>query len=314
MPRKPEEKICNGRIRHWTGVLNNWTQEEYNMAKAAIVDNCTWGIICKEIGKKKGQPHLHIGMSFPNARTMMGVKRLLGSNRWAKVYKVISTCEKYREYCMKDGDYWEHGKCPEGQGTRGDLGQVREWLQEGKTDQWIVQNVTNMQQANYLKTLRTYETRDKVKPKVLWYCGVSGSGKSHDAKHYEEEKSRWTNHGRYDWFDGYEGQDIVIFDELRPEQCKFTWMLRLLDKYPLKVKVHNGFTDWTPKTIIITTTKRPEDLWAERTDEETFQLLRRIDIIKTYTERFQGDEVRLPEEHDQDGNIVYPNQDSYIFG
>lgn len=314
MPRTPEEKICTGRIRHWTGTLNNWSEAEYGMAKAAIVENCTWGIICKEIGKKKGQPHLHIGMSFPNARTMNGVKRLLGSNRWAKMYKVISTCEKYRTYCMKDGDYWEHGTCPVGQGTRQDLGQVREWIQQGETDQWIVEHVANMQQVSYLKTLRTYETRDKVKPTVYWFYGVSGSGKSHDAEHFDEEKTTWINHGDYKWFDGYEGQEIAIFDELRASQCQFTWMLRLLDKYRLKVKVHHGFVDWTPKTIIITTNKRPEELWADRTGEEEFQLLRRIDVIREYTERFAGDEVRLPQEQDQDGNIKYPNHDSWIFG
>lgn len=35
------------------------------------------------------------------------------------------------------------------------------------------------------------------------------------------------------WFDGYCGQEVVVFDDFRPWWCRFDYLLRLLDRYPM---------------------------------------------------------------------------------
>ena len=94
------------------------------------------------------------------------------------------------------------------------------------------------------------------------------------------------------WFDGYIGQDIVLFDDYRANWFSFGMLLRLLDKYPLTVEVKCTTVNWRPTVIYITCPKRPEVLYAnlaERDDGAIQQLLRRIDEVKLF-----GDEPAPP--------------------
>lgn len=77
------------------------------------------------------------------------------------------------------------------------------------------------------------------------------------------------------WFDGYVGQTRVIFDDFRPWWCEFSWLLRLLDRYPIQVPVKGGFVNFIPEEIIITTNKSPEDAFGMYRSNEDLQQLRR---------------------------------------
>lgn len=80
------------------------------------------------------------------------------------------------------------------------------------------------------------------------------------------------------WFDGYEGQEVAVFDDFRPWWCRFDYLLRLLDRYPMKVPIKGGFVNWIPEIIIITTQKSIRDTFTGeyRTDEDIRQLERRV--------------------------------------
>lgn len=86
------------------------------------------------------------------------------------------------------------------------------------------------------------------------------------------------------WFDGYQGQTYAIIDDFRRQGIKFSWVLRLLDRYPLLVQVKGGYTRWIPKFIIITCPVPPREAYqymdkdGELQDWDGIeQLLRRID-------------------------------------
>lgn len=80
------------------------------------------------------------------------------------------------------------------------------------------------------------------------------------------------------WFDGYMGQEVAVFDDFRPWWCRFDYLLRLLDRYPMQVPVKGGFVNWIPEIIIITTQKSIRDTFTGeyRTDEDIRQLERRV--------------------------------------
>lgn len=59
------------------------------------------------------------------------------------------------------------------------------------------------------------------------------------------------------WFDGYEGQDVVIFDDYRPQVIPFHLMLRVLDTWALDVPCKGGMVNFIPKLIVITTPDDP---------------------------------------------------------
>lgn len=86
------------------------------------------------------------------------------------------------------------------------------------------------------------------------------------------------------WWDGYIGQDTVIFDDYRPNLCPFHELLRILDRYPMKVQPKGGSCELSATTFVITTTSRPEVLWHSRTSEQINQLLRRITNVVEFTQ------------------------------
>lgn len=74
------------------------------------------------------------------------------------------------------------------------------------------------------------------------------------------------------------GQKVAIFDDFRPWWCRFDYLLRLLDRYPMQVPVKGGFVNWVPEHIIITAPQRWSDMFTGefRTPEDLAQLGRRI--------------------------------------
>ena len=55
---------------------------------------------------------------------------------------------------------------------------------------------------------------------------------------------------KMDWFDGYIGQDTAIFDDFRASGNRFSYILRIIDRYPMDVPVKGGFVYWNPKYIV----------------------------------------------------------------
>lgn len=81
---------------------------------------------------------------------------------------------------------------------------------------------------------------DKPVPKVSWYYGNTGSGKTYKALEGVSEDNIYivsapSSKGGSLWFDGYVGQKRVVFDDFRPWWCRFDYLLRLLDRYKIQV-------------------------------------------------------------------------------
>lgn len=122
---------------------------------------------------------------------------------------------------------------------------------------------------------------------IHWFYGATGTGKTHFA--FEENPDAWVSSANLNWFDGYDGQETVIFDDFRKEHCSFSWFLRLIDKYPLRVPIKGGFVDWVPKKIIVTCCRKPEDEFFNHDTKQVYedigQVLRRIDKVTEFIGR-----------------------------
>ena len=87
------------------------------------------------------------------------------------------------------------------------------------------------------------------------------------------------NHQTVKWFDGYDGHEVLILQELRKSTFTFTYLLDLTDRYEFRVEVKNGYFPMMAKVIIVTCSKPHEALWAElagQTNGNSAQLSRRI--------------------------------------
>lgn len=115
------------------------------------------------------------------------------------------------------------------------------------------------------------------KPEVVVLWGPTGVGKSRLARTYSENYYVKTAiHEK--WWDGYDNEDTIIWDDFRGGDVKFTMLLTLLDGYRKQVQFKGGFHYLKPKRWIITSCKPAEQWYTGQwmTDENINQLLRRI--------------------------------------
>jgi len=89
----------------------------------------------------------------------------------------------------------------------------------------------------------------------------------------------WLSSGSLQWFDGYIGQECAILDDYRPDHCRFSFILRVLDRYPFNVPIKGGFRRWKPDVIIVTTWGSPSSLYHKKHSEDVQQLVRRCTHI-----------------------------------
>ena len=80
------------------------------------------------------------------------------------------------------------------------------------------------------------------------------------------------------WFEGYDGHKKVLIDDMRKDFMKFHELLRLLDRYPMRVEQKGTSRQFVANHIIITSAYNPAMLFETR--EDIHQLLRRIDNIE----------------------------------
>jgi hypothetical protein len=201
-------------------------------------------------------------------------------------------------YCTKqDREAFQSGSLPN-PGKRNDLLEVVKDMKDGKT----IRDLTIGEDYNALTVVVKYykglsvlqsllsRNRD-YPPVVIWICGKTGIGKTRAAVEFGHELAgpfgMWISSGSLRWFDGYMGQPVALFDDLRTKHAEFSFLLRLLDRYPVQVEFKGGYVNWIPRLIMVTAPKDPESMWSLRTDEDKQQLRRRISSV-IYAEDHEG--------------------------
>lgn len=260
------------RSRAYVYTLNNFTFEETLYYQAIP---CKFHVYGEEKGEK-GTPHLQGYIYFENARYFNSVCKLL---KRAHVAVARGDAQQNVDYCLKQGGKnFVNGDIPS-KGKRSDIEFVKKALADGRPIKYIVDNTDSLQALKYAESAIKYTeiVRDFM-PKVYWFYGPTGSGKSREAASMCPEAYYTTDTNQ--WWDGYDAHSEVIIDDFRADFCKFHVLLKLLDRYPFRVAVKGGFRQFLAKTIIITTPHHPTETFKTREDID--QLLRRIFLIKQF--------------------------------
>lgn len=281
----PKVKRHREQFRRICFTLNNWVEGEYVWITEVLPSKCIWMVVGKEIGES-GTNHLQGACIFRCPVQFQTIKRWIGLGR-AHFERMRGSPKSNFEYCTKeDKEAFTYGQMPE-QGKRNDIHAATELLQNGATMQELAEEHPT-EVVKYHRGLSVYRNliqkpRDiSTPPSVYWLYGDTGTGKTRSA--YEStrdvfKESIWFSNNSMDWFDGYEGQDVAIFDDFRSKGVKFDWLLRILDRYPLRVPVKGGFSNWFPKVIIITTPESIRNTFERRLEhkpEDIRQLERRV--------------------------------------
>lgn len=246
-----------------------------------------------------GKLHFQSYVQLTRQQRMSWLKKNLSAT--AHLERARGTPQQNKDYCTKedtrvDGP-WEFGTMTT-QGQRSDLWEVKEAIDAGATEKSLADDYFTTWCHNY-KALREYKSLSvtprnaPVETHVLY--GGSGTGKSTYAKtnwpdaYYKSPQS--------EWWDGYAGQKVVIFDEHNSAWFKWDSFMTYLNPLgtPVKVEYKGGHHELQATVFVITTNKIPEE-WYKTKDQACMSALyRRI----TYFYTFQQD-------HSFNKQIGYP--------
>lgn len=267
------------RSRVWVFTLNNYTEGDCTRlaAENAQVRYLVFG---REVGTLNNTPHLQGYIIFHNAKTLAQAKAFISEN--AHLERAQGDFRQNYAYCTKEGHFTEIGDKPR-QPRRTDLEIIRQAINiENKGIGDVMDMATNYQSIKMAEALFKYQRQPPCfKRTIKWYYGISGTGKTRTAVE-ESGGDFYITTDTLKWWDGYVGQRVIILDDLRPTSIEFNVLLRLLDRYPVRLQVKGAsfYMAQSTDTIIITSSMSPEHFHCGIEDRQ--QLLRRIDEVREF--------------------------------
>lgn len=266
------------KARAYAFTLNNPTDEEFEQIKTL---KYKYIILGDEIAPDTGTPHIQGYVQFNSPTSFNTIKKKIPR---AHIEPAYASGHQNQEYCSKQQIRFEDGIRPK-PGQRTDIDNIKQYVQETPNANMvdiITNNSTNNQTIKYAESLLKYlEKGRNTKPKVLWYHGDTGTGKTLQA--FTDYPDAYPKDNDHAWFDGYDAHETIIIDDMRYDTFKYNHLLKILDRYPNRVNVKGGTRQNLAHTIIITAPQSPQEMFENKITENIGQLLRRIDEIKIFT-------------------------------
>lgn len=204
------------------------------------------------------------------------------------------------EYCSKESDLSKFGVEPV-QGARGDLIEIKTMVMEDKLtadELALMDPYTFHMYGRTVERIQTIRLRQRFRTEMtagIWITGPSSAGKSHMAFEGYSPDTHFLKNLEDKWWDGYNGQETVIFNEFRG-QVSFNELLTLVDKWPHTVPQRGKEpVPFLAKKLIVTSVKEPQEIyWRQDGDEPWEQFERRFEIVRL-AKRKREDEASDPE-------------------
>lgn len=171
---------------------------------------------------------------------------------------------------------WSHGDKPLDieRSIKGE--KLIELCKEGATDLEIFETMPLLYaRVNIQKCKELYRThRDpNVEPEILIFWGESGTGKTRLARERYPDAFYAKLNDRMFPMDGYDGQEVIIFDEFRC-QLRYSDLLQIVDRGICNVNVKYGSVKMAATKFIFTSNLDPKEWYKTRFDIDA--LVRRI--------------------------------------
>lgn len=276
--------------------LNNYSIDEESLLQVSH-DEVLFIVYGHEVSDS-GTPHLQGYFELAKRQSVAQVKKLFSVPR-LHLEPRRGTQAQAISYCEKDGnDIYRRG-------TPKSSGRPKSVVSKNKilpfVDEIRSRGLSSfaahpeasfhlLKHAKEFVSLTESPRKRSVKPEVFWLHGPTGTGKTLRCFQHAERLGvePFVKSGASRWFDGYDGHSFVIFDDFRDSHLEFGFLLRLLDRYPLRVEVKGSSRQWKPSIIYITSPSPPEEMYKamQSTDryDKISQLIRRIDHVIHVTE------------------------------
>lgn len=203
-------------------------------------------------------------------------------------------------YCTKeprvDGP-WEYGVKAE-DGKRKDLKDAAAMAMSGCSKRALVESAPEVfiKYAKGLDAVRCMFVKPRgIQTQGIYVYGLQNSGKTYLMKQKYPD-AYWKDNSQ--WWDGYDGQSVVIWDEYDWSQVSIHHIKQVLNHAPLKVPVKGNMIEFTSKLVVFLSntkleicyenqSKADQDAWNSRI--RYFHMEKRVLIpkpSKLWEERF----------------------------
>ena len=287
-------------VKMWTMTVKNWDLFD-NMEKLdQVADYQTedgkylvrYLSIGKHLGPQRGYQHCHINLELEKRQTMGWIKRVLFGIPDMHCEKREGTREQCDDYLSKDGEFKVIvNRRQIGRGHRSDLDEIHDMIKEGK-------DLLDVFESHFASTVRYSSGLEKyivlhdskrareletTAPQVIVYVGPAGSGKSWHCFNDEDFKESGYRFPiqMYEkvYFDGYNREKTIWFDEFNGRSMPFGKFCQLADRFPGIYETKGGSVLISGlKKLLISTISYPSTWWAgsNRFNLDPEQLYRRL--------------------------------------
>lgn len=265
--------------RMWRFTWNNYpediTVEDFSKLKYSYL------FYGKEICPTTGTPHLQGYAEFKSGKRFSTLKKFNDKISWRTCQ---ASADANIKYCNKDGVTFESGT-KSSQGKRTDIDNAMEAVKEGMSELELFENHSNVA-FRYPGALNRYRllVEKKNRPKYLKKYvevrhGTTGSGKTSSVMEEYPDAFIVSEGVTGLWWDGYDGEDVVLLDEFRGN-IPLSHLLRILDGYACQVSIKGGSKYLNATKIFITSNVDPS-LWYKNADQASVEaLMRRITVSR----------------------------------
>jgi len=253
-------------------------------------------LVSVEKAPTSGKIHLQGFVCLSKRTTLPTMKRLFSDKAHWEVMR--GTVGENYTYCTKEQTHlagpWDFGTMPAGKGSRSDLKGIYDMVKEKKSSLEMLETTDGKaarfeKQINYIRFVLNEKDSDRQSTgvRVIVLYGKTDIGKTYQAVnnygagdyHLQECPS---HKDQRIWFNGYISQRKLILDDFSGDFVQFRYLLRLLDKYKLKVEYKGGFSWALWDTVVITTNVHPSQWY---TGVDVSPLRRRISEIRYCIDR-----------------------------
>lgn len=174
--------------------------------------------------------------------------------------------KKWCDYCAKDGNYI----------TNFYVAKINVYKQAIQAGGWDGINMIKDAHPRDFLINKTKFIAGLLTPydgirNVVWIWGPPGKGKTKYAHDRGAIDVKFKN-----GFYSYEGEQIVVINEIDKIQMPLDEFLTITDRYPIRVNVKGAYVPWCVHTIYFTGTQPPEGVFVHEFNE---QVTRRITEI-----------------------------------
>lgn len=266
----------NKRYRGWCGTWNNHTSEDL-----AMIQNCKDFdyVVGQEETGEKGTPHIQFYVYRKNPVTFRYVKKRFPK---AHLEPAKGTPSDNKRYCSKEetrtGNRFEIGDCPQ-QGSRSDFDAIKEMLKEKKDLQSVAEQYPSqfVRYSTGIQRMHSIFAKPSMRTVTVYLLvGPTGTGKTWSAVHSNPVlEDVYIKDPATKWWDGYVGQSTVILDDFLGTM-DYSYLLRLLDTYPMQVETKGSHTYLSFSTLWITSNELPTAWYPTKTLQQLAPLFRRF--------------------------------------